>query len=81
VLQHSGGCGKRCGLAASELVTNNKECWQICPQAEGCSKLFGMPPMLLLLVSYNASSKANSQVLSPYRPLLLLCGGITERSS
>ena len=42
-------------LAGSELVSNNDECWQICPQAEGCSSFLPRPLQASLLVSYNAS--------------------------
>jgi hypothetical protein len=61
VLQHSGGCG----LAGSELVINNDECWRVCPQAVLCSRALAALLFLLLgLVSYASAPIQTTALVS-----------------
>ena len=53
VLQHSGGCGKRCGLAGGGLVSNNDECWPCLAAGSAMQPSFGAAPLAKAwLVSY-----------------------------
>ena len=63
MLQHSGGCGKRAGLAASELVINNDECWPYLSAGNGMQQALQAATAAPLLVSYNASSRRKFTLL------------------